>query len=101
MTSCAYYDLTEKNIENKVLLEITNIASTYGKDALDVDILLSILYMAMIAEERKKFSRLGKRIKRLGIYKLLIENKDVDEAANFMRGMKWCEIDNICKKHGF
>lgn len=52
MTSCAYYDLTEKNIENKVLLEITNIASTYGKDALDVDILLSILYMAMIAEER-------------------------------------------------
>ena len=49
--------------------------------------IFSILYMAMIAEERKAGTRLGKRIKRLGIHKLLIENIPVREAANFMRGI--------------
>ena len=57
--------------------------------------------MAMIAEERKCFTRLGKRIKRLGIYKLLIEGKSVGESANFMRGLKWYEIDAMCKERGF
>ena len=57
--------------------------------------------MAMIAEERKQYTRLGKRIKRLGIYKLLIEKSNIYEAANFMRGMNWKDIDELCKNRGF
>ena len=57
--------------------------------------------MAMIAEEQKKFTRLGKRIKRLGIYKLLIENRSVSESANFMRGMGWRDIATLCEERGF
>jgi len=81
------YNLTGKEVEQPALAEISRISASYGRDALDVDVIFSILYMAMIAEERKKYTRLGKRIKRLGIYKLLIEKRSVYEAANFMRGM--------------
>lgn len=95
------YELTGKLVEKDVLDEISRIALPYMDDALIVDIILSILYMAMIAEERKKNTRLGKRIKRLGIYVLLIENRSVGEAANFMRGMGWREIDTLCRERGF
>lgn len=95
------YDLTGNKAEAFALSEITAIASAYGKDSLEVDVIFSILYMAMIAEERKEFTRLGKRIKRLGIYELLIKNRSVDDAANFMRGMGWREIDRLCKEYGF
>jgi hypothetical protein len=57
--------------------------------------------MGMIAEERKAGTRLGKRIKRLGVHKFLIEKKTVTEAANFMRGMGWRQIDAMCKERGF
>ncbi len=54
-----------------------------------------------IAEERKAGTRLGKRIKRLGIHMLLIENTPVQEAANFMRGMRWRDIARLCEERGF
>ena len=63
--------------------------------------ILSILYMAMIAEEQKKYTRLGKRIKRLGIHKLLFEGASAREAANFMCGMGWRDIARLCEERGF
>ncbi len=95
------YDLTGKQVEKSALIAISQIAASYGNDALEVDVIFSILYMAMIAEEQKKFTRLGKRIKRLGIYKLLIENGTVNDAANFMRGMGWRDIAKLCEERGF
>ena len=95
------YELTGKRVEAESLRQITEISRWYDQDALQIDIIFSILYMAMIAEEQKKNTRLGKRIKRLGIYVLLIENKTVSEAANFMRGMGWKEIDGLCRQRGF
>ena len=95
------YNLVGKAVDNNDLNEITNIASTYGNDALEIDKIFSILYMAMIAEERKAFTKLGKRIKRLGVHKLLIEGETVQQAANFMRGMGWRDIDVLCRERGF
>lgn len=95
------YDNTGKEV-NDLGLDVAERASLkFVQDQLKVHKIFTILYMAMIAEENKKFTRLGKRIKRLGIYKLLYENASVDEAANFMRGMNWREIDLLCKKRGF
>lgn len=95
------YNLVGKAVDNNDLNEITNIASTYGNDALEIDKIFSILYMAMIAEERKAFTKLGKRIKRLGVHKLLIEGETAQQAANFMRGMGWRDIDVLCRERGF
>lgn len=95
------YDATKKVVSESGL-KIAETASLYfGEDQLRIQKIFTILYMAMIAEENKQFTKLGKRIKRLGIYKLLYENASVDEAANFMRGMNWREIDILCKKRGF
>ncbi len=95
------YDMTEKEVSTNCLIKITQIATAYGSDRIAVDVVFSILYMAMIAEERKKYTRLGKRIKRLGVYSLLIENKSVKESANFMRNKGWREIDALCRARGF
>ena len=95
------YDMTGKRIAADVLDNITALSQTYGEDALGADVLFTILYMAMIAEERKENTRLGKRIKRLGIHCLLIENKSIDESANFMRGKGWREISALCEERGF
>lgn len=95
------YALVGKSVKREDLDYITSISQGYAKDAVEIDILYSTLYMAMIAEERKKNTYLGKRIKRLGIHVLLMEGKDVNYAADFMRRMGWREIDELCKVRGF
>lgn len=95
------YDMTDKQVSDEVLSEISRIAISYGADSLSVDKIFSILHMAMVAEEQKENTRLGKRIKRLGIHKLLLEGASVTDAANFMRGMGWRDIDRLCKERGF
>lgn len=95
------YDMTGRQASPEDMCGISRLAESYGAHALRADTILSILYMAMIAEERKAGTRLGKRIKRLGIHKLLIENSSVDDAANFMRNMSWRKIDRLCGERGF
>ena len=95
------YDMTGKSVDDSVFDTITNVSSKYGTNSLEVEKIFSILYMAMIAEEQKKYTRLGKRIKRLGIHKLLFEGADVREAANFMRGLGWRDISRLCEERGF
>lgn len=95
------YLITTKTVEDVVFSEISKIASTYDEDALQVEKIFSILYMAMIAEEQKAYTRLGKRIKRLGMHVLLCEEEPPALAATFMKGMHWHEIDDLCKRRGF
>ena len=96
------YNRTEKTMNKDMLAYITQIANEYEEqDVLEIDVMFSILYLAMISEENKENSKLGKRIKRLGIYSLLKENKTIEESATFMKGMKWREIDKICIERGF
>lgn len=96
------YGKTTKQVDPAVLQYITDIADSYEPmDTLEVDILFSILYMAMIAEEQKTNTRLGRRIKRLGVYYLLFEGADIHQAANFMRGMGGWDIAVLCEKRGF
>ncbi len=94
------YNATGKEIDENVLDMIDDIASSYA-EGLSVNVMFTILYMAMIAEERKANTRLGKRIKRLGIHTLLIDGLSIRDAANFMRGMGWREISKLCEERGF
>lgn len=95
------YDMTGKEADASAFDGISQIAASYGSDALWADVLFSTLYMAMIAEEKKEHAVLGKRIKRLGVYVLLKEGWGVSEAANFTRGMGCREIAALCRKRGF
>lgn len=95
------YEMTGKEVSDRILEAISEIARGYDVDSLKADILFSSLYLAMIAEERKQNTRLGKRIKRLGIHALLVENRNLHDSANFMRGMNWRTIDSLCRERGF
>lgn len=95
------YNRTTKNIDEAVLKRIKEIADKYGEDALNIAIDFTIIYMGMIAEENKEFTKLGKRVKRLGVCQVLKERMHYDEAANFSRGKKWKELDRICLSKGF
>ena len=94
------YNLTGKEVEPDVLRKIDEISESYGEMALEFSKIFTILYMGMLAEENKEGTRLGKRIKRLGVHKLLLEGQTVNESANFMRGMNWRQIDALCKERG-
>jgi hypothetical protein len=93
--------LTGKEIDEKVLNYISLVSEEYLKNTLNVEILFTILYAAFISEENKSHTKLGKRIKFLGIHQILIEGKDPDITANFSRGMTWRDILKLCKDRGF
>ena len=95
------YDWTDKVVDSVVLLRISELSTEYGEDTLDTDIIFSTLYVTMISEENKAGTRLGKRIKRLGVHVLLIEDFSVDYAANFMKNKSWRYISNLCDIRGF
>jgi hypothetical protein len=59
------------------------------------------LYMGMVAEEAKTGTRLGKRIKRLGVHQVLLERLEPEMAANFSRGKPWYELAYLCQSKGF
>lgn len=95
------YNDTNRNVEEKMINRISDIASRYEDSKLEIKKVFSELYMTMISEENKKYTKLGKKIKRLGIYVLLFEEKDAYAAANFMKGMKAEQIRQMCVERGF
>ena len=96
------YEYTGKKLDMKVLRAITELAKReYGPDALLADYLLTVLYAGMIAEENKENTKLGKRVKRLGVYGILMEGQNAQTAANLTRGMKYQQIEAMCEARGF
>lgn len=94
------YDKTTKSIEVTVLNFINELADSYEK-SLTVNKLFTTLYMAMIAEENYPNTKLGRKIKRLGVFEMLFGNREISDAANFMRGMSWRYINDLCRQRGF
>ena len=85
-----------------MLQKITECSLPYGyHQSISVDKLFTTIYMTMISEENYPNTKLGKRIKRLGIYEMLYSQRTVYDAANFMRGMSWKEIERLCEERGF
>lgn len=96
------YDLTTKNIDINVLHTIDQIVNTYSaQHKIIVEQWFTVLYAGMIAEENKQFAILKKRVKRLGMYQVLMLNMPPADAAKFSYGRKWRELDAIMKPYGF
>jgi len=95
------YDKTTTVINKDVLIMIDDISKTYSKHVKIMNIILTVLYAGMIAENRKENAILKKKIKRLGLYQLLIENWEPNICANFSKNKKWFILMDECKKRGF
>ena len=93
---------TTKEIDAALLARISEIASQYPPDVRpDVEVLLTTLYAAMIAEENRVNAPLGRRIKRLGVHQVLVEGMRVEDAARFSRGKPWRVLEELCVARGF
>jgi hypothetical protein len=93
--------LTDKEINKKILDYISLVSEEYLEDRTKVEILFTILYAAFISEENKTHTKLGKRIKLLGIHQILFESKSPEDAANFSKGMPWRDISKLYEERGF
>src|SRR5436190_17318407 len=88
-----FYIPTNKNVDVQTLDLITQITDDYNDEAEEMDIWFTVIYAAMIAEENKANGVLKKRIKRLDMYQLLIENMEPAYAADFSKGKKYPELN--------
>lgn len=95
-----FYSLTDKTINPDILKQIDILAEIYAEDTEEINIWFTVVYAGMIAEENKAHTVLKKRIKRLGMHQVLIENLTPEYAANFSKGKKWKELDEIMKGKG-
>jgi hypothetical protein len=95
------YNRTTKNVDSKVFELIAVLSRFYETDALEMELWLNVIYAGMIAEENKENAILKKRIKRLGIHQVLIDEISPEEAAVFSKGKKWKELDEIMKLKRF
>lgn len=95
------FNRTTKNTDPDVCKLISSLSEFYKDDSAEIEIWFNVLYAGMIAEENKQFAILKKRIKRLGMHQILIDDLDPEFAANFSKGKKWRDLDKLMKSKGF
>lgn len=96
------FNRTTADVDAALLAHISEIASQYPPSVrTDIDVLVTTLWAAMIAEENRAHAPLGKRIKRLGVHQVLVEGMPVKEATVFSRGKPWRELEKLCEARGF
>ncbi len=95
------FNRTSKNTDPLVFKLISTLCEYYKNDSREIEIWFNVLYAGMIAEENKQFAILKKRIKRLGMHQILIDNLEPEFAANFSKGKKWRDLDKLMKSKGF
>jgi hypothetical protein len=95
------YEITQARVTSESLSLIESIANSYESERISFARTLTVIHMGMVAEINKANTKLGKRIKRLGVHRLLNEGLTSAQAANFMRGLSWRDIDTMCTERGF
>lgn len=96
------YDKTNTVINSTVLALIDKIVATYNEgDQSIIEQWFSVIYAGMIAEENKANTKLGRRIKRLGMHQTLKLDYSPQSAADFSKGKNWLNLDAIMKELGF
>lgn len=90
------YNKTGMDLSDDVFKYIHEISEKFAEDSLEIEILYSILYMGMVAENNKKNAILKKRVKRLGVHQVLMDGMSPEEAANYSKRSRW--LDNPQKK---
>ena len=95
------FEATTRSLDPALLAHITAMSNDYVQHILRADIVFTLLYAGMLAEENKAYAPLGKRIKRLGVHQVVCENMRPQEAATFSMGRPWQELASLCESRGF
>ena len=92
------FDRTIPQIDPQTVSDfIYQLSLKYGDNKIKAQKLLQYLYMAMISEEMKDKSILGKYMKLLGVYQTLIDGFEPAVAARFSDEVKVRELYNELK----
>lgn len=98
----AIYNYTNSYVDIETTALIDALLITYNvQHRAIMEQWLTVIYAGMIAEENKQNAILKKRIKRLGMHQVLIDNIAPIVAANFSKGKPWRELDAIMRLKGF
>jgi hypothetical protein len=96
------YQKTTATIDKQVLALIDNLYLSYLPHHWEKTALwFTVIYAGMVAEENKEGAILKKRIKRLGMYQVLIQQLKAEEAAGFSKGKSWRDLDSLMRQLGF
>ena len=96
------YQFAAEAVELAIGEHIEEFSKHYGdEDQFHADVVFNILYAAMVAEQKKEHTKLKKRVKRLGVHQLLMENYTPSNAATFSRGKRWRDLEVECNRRGF
>jgi len=99
---CSVWELAEKEPQDKASRVIDGLVALIPPAMRESGRLwFNVLYMGMVSEENYPNTKLGKRIKRLGVYQLLFENMSPFEAANWSKTKPWRELADECEQRGF
>ena len=95
------YEKTTEEIDDDIFDDIEEISMSYEEeDELDFLVWFSVIYLGMVAEERREQAILKKRIKRLGMYQILFENMSATDAATFSKGKSVAELSPLGYERG-
>lgn len=100
------YNATSDKVEATVLERIHELASHYKDIEFETELLYTVVYAAMVSEERQRVENPrrapnGKRLKRLGIHQIFFEGFAPQDAANWSRGRRAAELADECRQRGF
>lgn len=95
------YEQTNTEITTRTLDLIENLSKNYSDDATEIRLWFTVMYAGMVAEENKAHKILGKRIKRLGVYQVLMLKRSAEHAANYGRGRNWKYLNELMQEYGF
>ncbi|PKP11453.1 MAG: hypothetical protein CVU09_04085 [Bacteroidetes bacterium HGW-Bacteroidetes-4] len=96
------YQKTTAVIDQQILTCIDNLYPSYLPLHWEkIALWFTVIYAGMVAEENKKGAILKKRIKRLGMYQVLMQQLKPEEAAGFSKGKSWRELDSLMCQLGF
>jgi hypothetical protein len=95
------YNRTKHSISPHIFDLIHYMARGYGTDALELEVLLAILYAEMVVAEAARRNRLKRRLKRLGVHYVLLEGYSGTAAASACQVDAWLLLDDACRERGF
>lgn len=95
------FNQTTAELKAEVFKLIVELSRFYKEDQLEMEIWFNVLYAGMVAEENKEKAILKKRIKRLGIHQILIDDLEPEMAAGFSKGISWKQLNRLMKAKGF
>lgn len=94
------YNHTNEEISSGTLSLVTDLSNNYEEMA-EFDKWFTVIYLGMVAEEKKQNAILKKKIKRLGIHQILFEGLSALDAANYSKGKKAHFLLKECSLRGF